>query len=104
MSRQRIVAPPDLWVESPDRLGGFVRHHETPAMILCAVPIYMKLGLRNSPDIHPCGLPLETPAVVLGRERVRRSKLVRDLVRREHPEAKMPPGGGPGPALSVPEL
>ncbi len=102
--RQRIVAPLDIYVESPDGLGGFVRHHEAPAMILCAAPIYVKLGLRNSPDIYPCGLHLEATAVALGRERVRRSKLVYDLIQREYPEAKMSPVGERCAALGVPEL
>ena len=99
--RQAIDVPLDMYVESPDGLGGFVRHHETPAMIRYASPIYVKLGLRNSPDIYPYGQHLEATALALSRERVRRSKLVYDLIRREYPEAVISPVG---PAdLGIPE-
>ena len=100
--RQSVDVPLDIYVEAPDGLGGFVRHHEVPAMILYAAPIYVKLGLRNAPDIYPSGLHLESIVLNLSRERVRRSKLVYDLVQREYPEALLSP---PGAAQEgVPEL
>ncbi|MBD5777976.1 U32 family peptidase [Pelagicoccus sp. NFK12] len=85
--RQVVSAPIDMYVEAPDGLGGFVRHHETPDMITFAAPLYVKLGLRNSPDIYPYGGHLENLALSLTRERVRRSKLVYDLIQRQAPEA-----------------
>ena len=102
--RQCVTVPIDIYVESPDGLGGFVRHHETPEMIHCTAPMYVKLGLRNSPDIYPCGIHLEATAIALGRERVRRSKLVFDLIAREYPGAKMSVVGQRQPDLAVPEL
>ena len=87
--RQAATSPLDIYVGAPDGLGGFVRHHETPDMIRYAAPIYIKLGLRNAPDIYPMGLHLEPTGLALSRERVRRSRLVYDLIQREFPEAVM---------------
>jgi hypothetical protein len=45
-------------------------------------PLYVKLGLRNSPDIYPCGTHLEATAIALSRERVRRAEMVLSVIRR----------------------
>ena len=87
--RQSIDAPLDIYIEAPDGIGGFVRHFETPDFIRLASPIYVKLGLRNSTDIYPYGKQLESVALNLTQERVRRSKLVYDLIQREFPAATM---------------
>lgn len=102
--RQVIDVPLDIYIEAPDGLGGFVRHFETPDMIRLAAPIYVKLGLRNSADIYPYGQQLEGVALSLSKERVRRSKLVRDLIQRECPEAKMSAVGVKHADLGVPTL
>ena len=81
----------DIYIEAPDGLGGFVRHHESPEIIRGAAPVYIKLGLRNAPDIYPAGKHLESMVINLCIERVRRSKMVFDLIRREYPEAVMSP-------------
>ena len=60
----------------PDDQGGFVRFYDVPEMIRAAAPLYVKLGLRNAPNIYPAGLHLADLAVKLGRERVRRAELV----------------------------
>ena len=49
-----------MYVEAPDNIGGFVRHYETPELIRVAAPIYVKMGLRNHPDIYPSGTHLES--------------------------------------------
>jgi hypothetical protein len=101
--RQVTKAPLDIYVEAPDGLGGFVRHHETPDMIRFAAPMYVKLGVRNSPDIYPSGQHMENVLLQLSRERVRRSKLVIDLIQREMPEAVISKPGKHAD-LAVPEL
>ena len=58
---------------SPDDQGGFVRFYDVPELIRAAAPLYVKLGLRNAPNIYPAGLHLADLAVKLGRERVRRA-------------------------------
>lgn len=100
--RQAINAPLDIYIEAPDGLGGYVRHFETPDFIRFAAPIYVKLGLRNSTDIYPYGKQLETVALNLTRERVRRSKLVLDLIQRELPSALVSKTGVAHSDLGVP--
>lgn len=54
-----------------------------------AAPVYVKLGLRNAPNIYPSGLHLEELAVNRGRgrerERVRRAELVFRLLEEPAP-------------------
>ena len=84
--RAACTAPLDVYVEAPDDQGGFVRLYEVPDMIRVAAPLYVKLGLRNAPNIYPAGLHLEELAVKLGRERVRRAELVLRLLAERAPE------------------
>jgi hypothetical protein len=58
-------------------------------MIRVAAPVYVKLGLRNAPNIYPSGAHLEATAVALVRERVHRTALVLDTIRRYSPEATL---------------
>lgn len=102
--RSVLKAPLDIYLEAPDGLGGFVRHFEAPDMIRYAAPVYIKLGLRNSADIYPYGKQLEATALALTEERVRRSKLVYDLIQREAPEAKVSQTGIRHDDLGVPVL
>jgi hypothetical protein len=80
--RAAVSCPLDVYVEVPDALGGFVRLHEIPELIRIAAPVYIKFGLRNAPDIYPSGTHLETTAIALSRERVRRARLGLDLLAR----------------------
>ncbi len=80
--RAAVDVPLDVYVESPDNLGGFVRHHELPKLIEVAAPVYVKFGLRNAPDVYPAGTHLEATTVALTRERVRRARLGMDLLER----------------------
>lgn len=86
--RAAVDIPLDLYVEAPDDFGGFVRFYEVPDMIRVAAPIYVKLGLRNSPGIYPSGLHLEDLAIRMGRERVRRAALVLEVIRHYMPDAR----------------
>jgi peptidase U32-like protein len=87
--RQACAIPFDIYVEAPDDFGGFVRHYEAPEMVRVASPVYVKLGLRNSPNIYPSGAHIEALAVSLARERVHRTALVLDILRRYNPEATL---------------
>ena len=58
----------DLYVESPDDVGGFVRLYDTAELIRVAAPVYIKFGLRNAPGIYPVGRHLRS---VGGRHRPR---------------------------------
>ena len=89
--RQAIDAPIDFYVEAPDNIGGFIRHYETPELIRVGAPLYVKLGLRNSPDIYPSGTHIEATALALSLERIRRARLVLDMIERYAPGLTMSP-------------
>lgn len=91
--RQHTDVPLDVYVEVPDGFGGFVRHYEIPALIEAVAPVYVKFGLRNAPDIYPSGLHLETVAINMARERVRRAELGLALLHRQIGEAGVGDGG-----------
>jgi hypothetical protein len=101
--RSACSAPLDVYVEVPDDQGGFVRHYEVPDMIRLAAPMYVKLGLRNAPNIYPSGFHLDDVAERLGRERVRRAELVLRLVRELAPELVEGRGDDRPPDLGIPE-
>jgi hypothetical protein len=100
--RAAVDIPIDLYVESPDSLGGFVRLHELPELIRVAAPVYVKFGLRNAPDIYPSGTHLEATAVALSRERVRRARLGLELLERSGAEPSTSELGAAGLAVPVP--
>jgi hypothetical protein len=77
MSEIRLATslPLDVYVEVPDDQGGFVRFYDVPDIVRAAAPVYVKLGVRNAPNIYPAGLHIAETAVRLGRERVRRAEL-----------------------------
>ena len=87
--RSAVDLPLDMYVEAPDDFGGFVRHYEAPQLIRIAAPIYVKLGLRNAPNIYPSGIHLEDAAVKLAQERVHRAALVMNIIQRYASEAVM---------------
>ncbi len=101
--RSACSAPLDVYVEAPDDQGGFVRFYEVPEMVRVAAPMYVKLGLRNAPNIYPSGLHLEDLAVKLGRERVRRAELVLRLLRERAPELVEGRGDDRPADLGIPE-
>jgi hypothetical protein len=99
--RAAVDLPLDVYVESPDNVGGFVRLHEIPELIRVAAPIYLKFGLRNAPDIYPAGTHLEATSVSLSRERVRRASLGMELLARSGYEPEMSELGASGLAVPV---
>jgi hypothetical protein len=101
--RAACSAPLDVYVEVPDDQGGFVRSYEVPEIVRVAAPLYVKLGLRNAPNIYPSGLHLEDLAVKLARERVRRAELVLRLLRERAPELVEGRGADRPSDLGIPE-
>jgi hypothetical protein len=100
--RAACSAPLDVYVEAPDDQGGFVRFYDVPEMIRAAAPMYVKLGLRNAPNIYPSGMHLQELAVKLGRERVRRTELVLRLLRERAPDLVEDRGADAPADLAVP--
>ncbi|MDN4609179.1 U32 family peptidase [Sporosarcina highlanderae] len=85
--RQAVDVPFDLYVETPDALGGFLRYYEIPEMIRVLSPVYLKMGMRNHQDVYPTGKHLEQLNINLAKERVRRLQLSREMIARYYPEA-----------------
>ena len=100
--RAAVDIPLDIYVEVPDDVGGFVRLYEIPELIRIASPVYIKLGLRNAPNIYPVGKHLESVAVLMSRERVRRAKIAVDIIQRYYPDAVQSAAGAKGLAVPVP--
>jgi hypothetical protein len=100
--RAAVDVPLDVYVESPDTLGGFLRHHEIPELVRVCAPVYLKFGLRNAPDVYPAGTHLDAVTVALARERVRRARLGLDLLARAGVDAVTSELGAAGLAVPVP--
>jgi hypothetical protein len=92
----------DVYIESPDILGGFVRMHEAPELVRIASPVHLKLGLRNAPDVYPSGAHLRDAAVAMSRERVRRARLAIELLERSGVELETSKPGAAGIAVPQP--
>jgi peptidase U32-like protein len=99
--RAAVHVPLDIYVESPDSLGGFVRQYEIAELVRVAAPVYLKFGLRNAPDVYPAGTHLDAMTLVLTRERVRRARLGLELLARQRPESRISELGAPGLAIPV---
>ncbi len=93
--------PIDLYVETPDAMGGVVRGHETADLITVAAPMYVKFGLRNSRLLYPSGLHLTADAAAIGREKVRRAQVAMEWVARSGLDLSQSKPGAQG--LGIPE-
>jgi Peptidase family U32 len=100
--RAAVSLPLDVYVEAPDNIGGFVRHHEIPELIRVAAPVYVKFGLRNAPDVYPSGTHLDSTTIALSRERVRRARLGMELLARSGYLATTSELGAEGLVVPVP--
>lgn len=94
-------APIDLYLESPDSLGGVVRGHELAEIALVAAPLYAKFGLRNAPAVYPAGQHLREAVVGNVREKVRRAQLALEWLDRSSLDLTVSKPGAEG--IGVPE-
>lgn len=85
--RATTSLPIDLYLESPDALGGIVRGHEIADFVAVGAPIYTKFGLRNSRMIYPSGLHTYEDARIIGREKVRRAAIALEWLERLRPDS-----------------
>jgi hypothetical protein len=98
--RAAISIPIDLYVESPDSLGGVVRGNELGDLVAAGSPLYAKFGLRNARALYPSGAHLVDEACAIAREKVHRAAVGLEWLRRLRPELEQ---SGPGAAgLGVP--
>jgi hypothetical protein len=93
--------PIDLYVETPDWMGGVVRGHEAADLIRVAAPMYVKFGLRNSRLLYPSGLHLVDEAVAIAREKVHRAAVALEWIARG--DMKLIQSGPGAEGLGLPE-
>jgi len=94
-------APIDLYLESPDPLGGVVRGHEIAEIALVASPLYAKFGLRNARAVYPAGQHLSSDVLGNVREKVRRAQLALEWLDRSSIDLAISKPGAEG--IGVPE-
>lgn len=84
LAEMRTVSPVpmDLYVESPDALGGVVRGEQLEDLASISSPLYAKFGLRNSRLLYPSGIHLEADAIAIAREKVRRAGIALEWLKR----------------------
>jgi hypothetical protein len=80
--RAATPLPIDLYVESPDSLGGVVRGNELAELAAVGAPLYAKFGLRNSRHLYPAGDHLVDEAVAIARTKVARAAVALEWARR----------------------
>ena len=71
----------DLYIESPDSLGGILRYYDIPEIIRVTSPVYLKFGLRNSASLYPFGDHLKSVGVGITREKVRRAAIGMEILK-----------------------
>jgi hypothetical protein len=98
--RAGTTLPLDLYVESPDALGGVVRGNEIAELVTAGAPLYTKFGLRNSRALYPSGEHLVDEAVAIAREKVHRAATALEWLARLGPDLVQSAPGAAG--LGVP--
>lgn len=93
--------PLDLYLETPDSLGGIVRGQEIGEIVRVGAPLYAKFGLRNSTPLYPAGDHLEAEAVVIAQEKVRRAAAALEWLGRLAPDLVQSGPGAQGLGLPV---
>jgi len=100
--RASSALPIDLYVESPDSLGGIVRGNELAELVAVGAPLYAKFGLRNSRPLYPSGEHLAAEAAAIGREKVHRAAVALEWLKRLGPQLRQSAPGAEG--LGVPSI
>ena len=80
--RAATSLPIDLYVESPDSLGGVVRGNELADLVAIGAPLYAKFGLRNSRPLYPAGEHLYDEAIAIARAKVARAAVALEWLAR----------------------
>jgi hypothetical protein len=101
--RAVTALPIDLYVESPDGLGGVVRGNELGDLTAAGAPLYAKFGLRNSRMLYPSGLHLLDEARAIAREKVHRAAVALEWCKRLSPGLVQSAPGAAGLGVPQPE-
>jgi hypothetical protein len=83
--RAHVDLPIDLYLETPDSMGGIVRGHEIAEFVEVGAPLYVKMGLRNASAAYPGGLHTEGAVIAAAREKVRRCAIALEWLQRQRP-------------------
>ncbi len=99
--RAAVSLPLDLYVESPDPLGGVVRGQELGDLIRAGAPLYAKFGLRNAAGVYPSGYHLEAVASANAVEKVHRAAVALEWLERLSPGLAQSKPGAAGLGIPV---
>jgi len=100
--RAAVSVPIDLYVESPDALGGVVRGNELGDLVAAGAPLYAKFGLRNATPVYPSGRHLDAVAAANCVEKVHRAAVALEWLERLSPGLPQSKPGAAG--LGVPVI
>lgn len=100
--RAAVSLPLDLYVESPDPLGGMVRGQELGDLVRAGAPLYAKFGLRNAQAVYPSGHHLEAVACANAKEKVHRAAVALEWLERLSPGLVQSKPGAAGLGIPVP--
>src|SRR5260370_113637 len=100
--RAAVSLPLDLYVESPDPLGGVVRGQELGDLIGAGAPLYAKFGLSNAAGVYPSGHHLEAVASANAVEKAHRAAVAPEWLERLSPRLTPAKPGGPRPRVPGP--
>ncbi len=99
--RGAVTVPIDLYVESPDPLGGVVRGQELGDLVRVGAPLYAKFGLRNARGLYPSGLHIVGDAAAIAAEKVHRAAVALEWLDRMATGLRQSGPGAPGLGLPV---
>jgi hypothetical protein len=100
--RAATTLPLDVYVESPDSMGGTIRLLEVAEMVRVAAPLHAKLGLRNMTSVYPSGDHTAEAAERAAREKVRRAAIALEWLARTRPSTVQSEPHAAGLALPQP--
>lgn len=100
--RSAVQLPIDLYLESPDSLGGVVRSQELRELVLAGAPIYTKFGLRNSEALYPAGEHNLHEACLIAKEKVHRAAVALEWTSRLGEDLIQSKPGATGLAIPAP--
>ena len=100
--RSTVNIPIDIHVYIFDSWGGFNRFYDCPELARTAAPCYFKIepGSSTAASYRPWVTP--DSLALMGREKVKHAEIIRELVEKNYPEAKLSSRGPSDLAIPKP--